>query len=143
MFDEDGVGRDAAQELDEPLMAVYETHGCSRDGCDAHRRFDHSFDYTDADSRTQQIVEEAVRRSDVYSTGTSARDVSASERVTNGDAPQYATEHAEMIDYDGEPIVGIRVGDETVGYIYPSHSVNMSDGGPCYGHVDEATRLGI
>jgi len=125
-FDEDGVGADAAEELDEPLIAVYETHSCARGGCDAQRRYEHSFDYTDGDSRTQQIICETVRRSGVYS-----------------DAAQYATEHAEMIDYDDGPVVAIRVGDEKIGYIYPSLTNDMSDSGPCYGHVDEATRLGI
>jgi hypothetical protein len=122
------VGVDAADELDEPLVSVWETAVCFRDGCDAQRRYCYNFDYTDADDRTQQILCETVRRSDVY---------------TN--AAQYAAEHAEIIDYDEGPVVAISVGDEKVGYIYPHYAENKSHNasGPCYGEIDEATRLGI
>lgn len=122
----DGVGSDA--DVDEPLVSVWETSSCFRDGCDAQRQYCYSFDYTDADDRTQQIIRETVRRSDVYDSGA-----------------QYAAEHAEMVDYDDGPVVAIRVGDDTVGYIYPHYADNNSShaSGPCYGEIDEATRLGI
>lgn len=116
--DFDGFGVDEAERVEgEPLVAIQEVHYCARDGCD-----------------------EGLIRRRLFTTYYLTHEEEEALRDTAGcELAEYVWEHAERTDVetvkipiDGGPL-----------YITEETSVEDQPHGECYGHVDEATRLGI
>jgi hypothetical protein len=120
--DIDGVGIDEAERIDgEPLCAVREAYGCHRDGCDVDARKDHLYSLSDVSERVRRIVRGVITYTD---------DPSVEDEV------EYLATHAVVRDYDEGPILGVTVGEDTIGYIYPQITDVSGFGGACFGREE-------
>jgi len=128
IFDIDGPSVSEDEAVDGPVACVIrEVFTCRRDGCEASDDKRHIYALNDFSERVQQSINYASN--DEYDEA----------------EVEYAAMNVDVVDHDGEyPIVGIQFGDDTLGYLYPTETMRDDDtGGECYGHEDEATRLGI
>jgi hypothetical protein len=116
--DWDGFGKGEVDEVDGiPLVVLYESAECARDGCDyTHTRRMRFTTHTLSDD------EETTLRA-------------AAHDSTDAALAEYVASYAERTDMETITVDGIHITAENVEENRPS--------GPCYGHVDEATRRGI
>lgn len=119
--DIDGVGVNEAERIDgEALCAVREAYSCSREGCDTSPRKDHVYALSDVSERTLQIVRYAH-----------PFDEPLAEEIV-----EFLATRVEVMDYDDAPVIAFRIGDQLVGYVYPSFTIEEGFDGPCYGRVE-------
>ena len=114
--DLNGVGRKEAEQIEgEPLMAVREAFVCSREGCDADPSVTYLYGERGVSRRVRQACGWATDPDWWY---------------------EYFCEHCEIVDWDGGPILGVRFGDDTLGYVTPQTTIEDGFGGACYGRSE-------
>lgn len=137
VYDHDGPSVSQQEQADSSILHVITEHvACRRDGCDAAHTVDYLYTMADVSRRLEDAVRGAVRRREHASW---ADDHSEAELMA-----EYVATHAVIVDYDEGPVLGVEIGEDILGYWTHSDTDHRRDAsGPCYGHVDEATRMGI
>lgn len=137
VFDHDGPSVQQEEDSDSMVMhVVREYTACVRDGCEAAHKVDHLYTM---DGMSDDL-KRCVRRAAVLEVTFAGVEDFDNEEVMC----EYIAQNVEIVDYDEVPVLAVQFGDDSLGYWYPTtQDVREEASGACYGHVDEATRLGI